>query len=418
MKDKQNWDWQTPEKQVPVKEWQDEFNWVQQPCVSPDGEKIAAIVNTDEAEFAVCVNGQTWPETVEKAWSLQFIPDGRLAVLMANDDEWTVGVDGEPWETGFDYIWDLKTTPDGAFIGAAIQTDGEYGMAVNDQMWEQLYQNITGTVLSPQGASAAVVQVVPMGQADITTFASGIFSAALNGEVASETYMDIKDICFDSQGKKIAYAIRKNRLDYSIANHHFPWSSDFQFTWGPCFADHGKSVIAPVRRNGKWFLYKDNADFWNRPFEQVWNIAVHEPSNKIAAIVSEKFGKWSVCENNTMLDFSCDTMISELFYSDNGQLLIALFKDKGTWDIAVNGKKWNLTADKLWAPQVSSDTTVLAARMEKNGRFHLVVNGTVYPEQFEMMFEPAISPDNKKILLKAIKNGIYSRQILSLDKIV
>ncbi|MCK5099733.1 MAG: Tmc redox complex protein TmcD, partial [Desulfobacteraceae bacterium] len=92
MKDKNAWDWQTTNKEIPVKEWKDRFNWIEDLHVSPDGEKIASIVNTDEAEFNVCVNGEIWEETLEKAWGLRFLPDGRLAAMVSNDEEWTICV--------------------------------------------------------------------------------------------------------------------------------------------------------------------------------------------------------------------------------------------------------------------------------------------------------------------------------------
>ena len=54
MTDKTNWDWETKEKQVSdLNEWKSSYNWVEEPYVSPDGEKIAAIVNTDDMEFNV-----------------------------------------------------------------------------------------------------------------------------------------------------------------------------------------------------------------------------------------------------------------------------------------------------------------------------------------------------------------------------
>lgn len=419
---KDKWDWLTPEKQIPIREWEKDFNWVQEPCVSPDGERISAIANADEAQFSVCVNGEAWPETFEKAWSLQFSPDGRLAALAANDEEWTVCVDGECWESRFDYAWDLKFTPDGSHIGAAIQQDSEYGMVVNDTPWDNLYQNISGTVLGSKGNSAAVVQVDHMDQADIEAFASGLFSVAVNGEIQSDRFMNIDDICFDPTEKKTAFSIRKNRLEYSLADNKGPWESSFQFSWGPRFINKGASVIAPVRQNGKWHLFKDDLNLWNRSFEQLWKLAVHKASKNIAAVVSEEFGKWSLCENSLMLDFQCDTMVSDLFYSDNSEILVAVFKDKGFWDIAVSHKgnviSWGIAADKLWAPVISDDHKIIATRMEKNGRYYLVVNGKVYQNDFDMMFAPDISPDNDKILLKVVQNGIYYRQVLSLDRVL
>ncbi|MCK5311500.1 MAG: Tmc redox complex protein TmcD [Desulfobacteraceae bacterium] len=418
MKDEKTWDWQTNKKEIPVKEWKDSYNWIEEFNVSPDGEKIAAIVNTDEAEFSVCVNGETWEETLEKAWGLRFLPDGRLVAMVANDEEWTICVDGVSWETQFDYIWDLRNSSDGSFIGAAVQTDGQYGMVVNDTIWDTLYHNISGVVLSDQGNSSAVVQVNPMGQGDIDGFRDGLFSIAVNGVVQPGRFMNAWDISFDSQGSKVACSIRKNRVDYSLYNINKAWDKNFQFTWKPEFFDNDASLIAPVRQGGKWFLFKDEAPLWNKSYDQLWKITAHQGSGKIAAIVSNAFGKWTVSENDNIWNIQCDTMVSELYYSDNGDSLVAVFKNKECWDIAVNGQAWNIKADKLWRPAISSDNKIFAARMEKDGKYQLVVNGKVYKEQFDMVFEPKISPENDKILLKTIKDGIYTRQILTLDNVL
>lgn len=418
MKNKTAWDWQTEEKQVPIKEWENEFNWVQEPCVSPDGEKVAAIVNIDEMEFGVCVNGEAWPETFEKAWALKTGGDARMAALVSNDEEWTVCMDGANWDTWFDFIWNLDFSPDGSHVSAAIQKDMEYGMAVDDRMWENLYQSITGMIMSPKGDTAAVVQVDAMAQADISAYAAGIFAVARNGEVVSDKFVNIDDITFDPDSKNTAFTIRKNKLEYAPAMEGGSWRNSFQYCWAPSFINNGQSIVAPVRLGGKWHLFKDETDFWKRPFGQLHKLAVHDPAGKIAAVVSEDFGKWGICENNRMLNFQCDTMISDLFYTPDGSQLIAVFKNRGTWDIAVNGTQWGLKADKLWAPSVDQEGSLLATRMEKNGKYFVIVNGTVASGDVDMAFEPEISPDNEKILLKTIKDGIYRRQILPLDRIL
>ena len=55
MVDSQSWDWDPGEKKISIGSWKDEYQWVEEPYVSPDGEKVAAIVNIDEGEFTVCV---------------------------------------------------------------------------------------------------------------------------------------------------------------------------------------------------------------------------------------------------------------------------------------------------------------------------------------------------------------------------
>ncbi len=408
-------DWHTEKKEIPVGEWSKKFNWVEEFNVSPDGENIAAIVNIDEAEFSVCVNGETWEENFEKAWCLKYGPAGKLATLVSIDEEWTICVDGVLWDSRFDYIWDLIISSDGKHIGCAIQNDSMYGMVVNDQPWEKLYDNISGVALSDQGSSAAVVQIKAIGQADIEGFNEGVFSVAYNGIAQPEKYMNIWNISFDETGKQVAYTIRKNRFDYSISRNSNPWSNSFQCSWKPEFLNN--SVIAPVRQDGKWFLYKDENPFWDNKYVQLWKIAAHGESQNVAAVVSNKFGKWGVAENDKILDFSCDSIISDLYYSSTGKSLIAVFKNHGSWDVAVNGKPWDVKADKLWRPVVSDNDKTVAARIEKDGGYYLVVNGKVYDERFDMVFDPKVSPEGDKILLKTINNGIYKREILELDKV-
>lgn len=100
-----DWDWETKEKCIPFKVWEKNFEWVEEPYVSDDGEKIGAIVNQGEAEFNVCVNGETWETPFEKIWYLRFSKDGRLTALVSEEELWTLAVDGKSWENKFDYVW-------------------------------------------------------------------------------------------------------------------------------------------------------------------------------------------------------------------------------------------------------------------------------------------------------------------------
>ena len=56
MVNSESWDWETGEKAIPTSPWNDKFRWVEEPYASPDGEKVAAIINLEEGEFSVCVN--------------------------------------------------------------------------------------------------------------------------------------------------------------------------------------------------------------------------------------------------------------------------------------------------------------------------------------------------------------------------
>ena len=111
-------------------------------------------------------------------------------------------------------------------------------------------------------------------------------------------------------------------------------------------------------------------------------------------------------------------MISDLFYSKDGSTLVAVLKDKGFWTLAVNQKKWDLAADKVFNPCISSDGKIVSAVIERQGQYFLVVNNHVIPNGYDFMATPVISPDNTKILQKAVKDGVYQRMIMSIDKIL
>lgn len=417
MTDTNLWDWETGTKHIDLGGWGDRFNWVEDFAASPDGEKVAAIVNTDEAEFTVCLNGETWESTFEKAWSLSFLPDNRLAVLAANDEEWTVYTDDTPWENRFDYIWHLQWSEDGNHISVAVQQDMEYAMAVNDQPWDTLYENLTCPVLSRTGTTAAVVQKESLSQGDIEAYRKGIFSAAVNGNTFDAQFMNVWEPAFDSEGKNLAYVVRKSRTDYSLVQNTEIWPQNFQAAWKPLFTDQDRNLLAPVRKAGKWFLYKNGLPFWQTGYEQVWQQTSCPGSGEIAAVISPKYGRWTVRQNRKVWDVDADTMINGLCYSQDGSSLWALVKDRGSWDMVVNNKPWGLGADKLWQPAASSDSSVIAARMQRKGRYFLTVNGMIYPKSFDMVFDPVISPAGDKIMLKTIENNTYTRHILSLDDI-
>ena len=130
------WDWEPGSREIAnISQWQKKFNWVEEPYVSPNGEKIAAIVNLAEGEFNVCVNGEAWETAFEKIWHLRFAPDGRLTALVSEMGEWTVAVDGTPWENKFGYVWNPMFSPDGKNIAVAVQQDMAYCMALNDVVW-------------------------------------------------------------------------------------------------------------------------------------------------------------------------------------------------------------------------------------------------------------------------------------------
>jgi hypothetical protein len=104
-----DWDWEPGSREIAnIGSWQKKFNWVEEPYASPNGEKIAAVVNLAEGEFNICVNDDTWDTVFDKIWNLRFTPDGRLTAIVSEMGEWTVAVDGTPCAAGYGLQHGLK----------------------------------------------------------------------------------------------------------------------------------------------------------------------------------------------------------------------------------------------------------------------------------------------------------------------
>ncbi|MEX1299158.1 MAG: electron transfer complex subunit TmcD [Desulfotignum sp.] len=411
MEDNTSWDWGTELKEIPVDEWRTRFNWVQSPRVSRDGERIAAIVNLDEMAFNVCVNGEVWEGEYEKIWSLAPISGSGFAAFVARDEEWTVAVDGQEWTHWCDFIWQMMVSPDGRTLGAAFQSDSEYGVLVNDTPWEHRYENMTGAVVAANGSSAAVVQVISMPGADVEAFKKGIFSVACNGIPKDRRFLNIWDISFDASGTQIGYTVRTSREAYGIVQNDTLWDNRFESVWKPEFLDEN-SLLAPVRVKGKWELYKNDAPFWRNRYDQLWHLTLSPNGRDVAAIVSTPYGRWSVAVNDTVWPVSWDTMISDIHFSENGATLAAVYKHKDVWDLAVNHTSWGMAADMVFVPSLSADGGVVAVVIQKQDQYQLVINNRVAASGFSFMADPVISPDGSMVLLKGIENGIYRRRII------
>ena len=183
MTDRLGWDWETKEKLVAdINEWKKKYSMVLEPVVSPDGERISAMVRTDDNDFTPCVNGSEWEQTFEKVWSLQFGPDQRLSCIVMNDDAWTVATDGQLWEEAFEYVWGLKINLDGSNIAANVKLDDKYSIALNGVTWDSRFQEMRNVVLSPNGErTAGNAQTKELGEGDIFGFFEGVWTVIVDG---------------------------------------------------------------------------------------------------------------------------------------------------------------------------------------------------------------------------------------------
>ena len=120
------WDWDVGKRELAnLSEWEEKFSRTFDPVASHDGEKIAAVVPTEEMEFGVCENGNTWESGFDKVWHLRYGPDGRLTGLISDTGMWTIATDGVVWEDTYEFAWSPLVSADGTVSPLAPSRGGD-----------------------------------------------------------------------------------------------------------------------------------------------------------------------------------------------------------------------------------------------------------------------------------------------------
>lgn len=417
MIDTSGWDWSPGKREVAeAAAFAEGAQWVEEFHASPDGEKLAAVVRTEDQEFVVRVNGEDWSEDrYEKAFLPKFAPDGRLMVCVSADMEWTVAVDGESWPEGYGFIMRPRFAGESVYCG--IQQDMRYGCSLNGEAWETLYENANQYTADAAGAhTAAVVQVEALGQADIFKFQSGVFSVAVDGVAWAERFMNCYTPIFNADGTKVACQVRRSLYDYSVAVDGKVWGKNFQCVWEPCFNPASGAVVAPVRMGGKWGLAQDGDMLWDAKYFQLWQQQISPCGKNIFAICAPRFGEFTVIKNKAPWAATFP-VVTDLRVSPDGQRACAIGRDADKhYRMMVDGSVWAGGYDMLFWPAFSPDSAHVAVRADKGGSQAIIVDGKAFGEDFDVAFDPTFSPDSKSVLVKGMKNGKYVRTVAALSE--
>lgn len=415
MQEPKAWDWTLGERTIiesvaPL----DGHNWQEELQASPDGEAFAAIVNVGEAEFSVRVNDDTQESTFEKIWNLRFTSDGRLTAFVQEDGEWGLLVDGDAGEERYGYLWAPKWNADNT-LAVSMQQDGEYGMLVNGEPWETLYEAATDFVLCPHGTkTAAVVQTVSLGQADVVTFQEGAYSVAVDGEAWDTNFVNCWKPCFSADAEHIAATIRKNLYDYSIAVDGKAWEHNYQMAWEPIFNPANDAVAAPVRQGGNWGVAIDDKIAWEPAYFQCWKLQYSADGENLWGIVAPEYGQFTMAQNNKPWSFRA-LVVPEFALSKDGKHAAALACSNNVdWRIVVDDAAWDGCYDMAWLPIFSEDGKHVAARIERNGKYEILVDGKSVAEPFDVAFDPTFSPDSTKLMLRGVRNGKALRIVMQI----
>lgn len=404
-----NWDWEVGRKTVvasllPL----DGHQWQEEPYASEDGEHLAAVVCLGDGEFSLRTNDDVWEETFEKAWLPRFSPNGKLTALVQQDMAWSLAVDGELLGEPCEYVWDTKFAGDA--IATMAKVDGKYGVCLNGKMWDTCFENANQYTVSNNGThTAAVVQVKPLGQADIEGFKRGVYSLALDGNVWKGPYINVWTPVFDAHELRVAAQVRTGVHQYTIAEDDAPWPNTFSQVWEPVFHPEGKYVAAPVRTGGKWGVARGGALSWKPRYVQCLKLQFSRDGHKLWAIVATAYGQFTAACNDVPWK-STFPVVTDLVVDASGERAACIASNHNTlFRIVVDGSPWGETMDMAWPPVFSPDGSKVAALVEKGGKHHIMVDGKAYERSFDHAWPPHFNEDGSKVLIRAVEDNSYVR---------
>jgi hypothetical protein len=412
-----DWDWSPGEKIIAdLQQWRKNFHEVEAPCVSPDGERIAAVVRMQDAPSFICETKSAWKRGFDKIWGLRFLPDNRLLAIVSAAGKWTVAVEGVPWENWFDFVWDVHVCGAGCNIVAAAQNGGAYFAVLDGIPWRSAFPSLSNLTLSPDGRhSAAVVQTVPFNSGDVFQFRKGCYTVARDGNPWPDNFLNIWDLTFSPDSHSIAAESRISVEDYTIVVDGKPWQRGFLSVWKPLFHPFDHSVTAPVKIDKGWSLAKDGEVIWQQRFFQLWHHAYSRQGNHIAAIAAPGFGRWTIAVDGKAWPLTFNHLVTDMVLSPDGERIACIGKTDAKWHIAVDAGCWDGSYDMIWEPVFSDDSRHVAVKAEKKGEICFVVDGVPLNDRFVSAWDPVFGPSSDCVLLKGItRNGVYVRHVFKL----
>jgi hypothetical protein len=212
--------------------------------------------------------------------------------------------------------------------------------------------------------------------------------------------------------------VRQGLYDYTIAVDGRPWERSFSSVWQPIFHPASGAVIAPVRLDGQWTLAADGAPIWPQRFVQAWHQQVSPDGRRLAAIVSPRYGYWTLALDGESWRTTVNEMIMDLRFSPDSRRVAATAKHDGRWTLMVDDGLWRQGFDQVRAPVFSPDGRLVAMVGETEGRFALVVNDHRMPQSYQALWQPVFSPDGTRMLVRGIEKGTYRRQVLAVDQLL
>ncbi len=171
MIDGKHWDWETGQKKIPMADWQDRFDWVEEPYVSPDGEKVALAGKRRSGDHPAPLlledkDGALLHRfgDVANTYSVAFSPDGRYLLAGTRYDAGTIAGQIHLFDLE---SYDLVRTYD---MGAGFETADVHKVAFSNvpisRSARPLATRISSSLIPPAAQFCSISSTPPENWAD------------------------------------------------------------------------------------------------------------------------------------------------------------------------------------------------------------------------------------------------------------
>lgn len=386
--------------------------------VSKDGEKVAHIVEVEDRQFTVFVNGEPWQNTFERICFPQFLSDGSFICLCLSNYEWNLVIDGDRQEPSFDYAWNLVQSKDGNSFAFNVKRENSYGLCVNGTLWDEFFFDARDIVFSQDGKRVATyVRTKNPPLLDIFSFREGVWTLAVDGKVWDKNFISIFGATFSLNSKSVAATVRLGQQQYTVSVDGKPWDKSFINAWEPIFIGNS-SVCLPAKEERGWTLFVDGKKAWKRNYVQLWNLSVCPSHSKIAATAATEFGKWTVIVDDIPWKRTFSQAVLAPIFSPDGARVAAVVRERDRWTVAVDGIPWESDFERISNLQFSPDGRHLVAKAYQNGKYLVVIDGKLGKESFDRLWEPSFCANGEGIIMRAVQNGKYIRKTLKFSEIL
>ncbi len=215
--------------------WDSRFVGVWGPCFNHDNSAVAAQVRTGNAEYGVAVNGKAWEQNYPAVWETIFRPGTENALApVRTQGNWTMAENGKLlWSKLYAQLWHESFSPDGKRLAAVGSPEfGKWSVIVDDSPWKLRWDDmVLPPIFSPDSRRVGAV-----------VKSDDHWGIAVDDEAWNETFPMVWDPVFSPDSRHVAAKVEKDGK-YAVMLDGRLFSGGYEQLWEPVFSPDSQYMM-------------------------------------------------------------------------------------------------------------------------------------------------------------------------------